>query len=64
VVGKVTAHDATVGSIEIGDLTIDYSASLATRAVTVSIGQLIGVRGVQTGKNMPLQASELVVLAR
>ena len=62
VVGKVKTVQASVATMIIGGLRIDYAAVLATANVQFAPGQVIAVIGVRSAPNMPLVASSVKVL--
>ena len=62
VVGKVGKVSPELGSLKIGNLSVDYSALLAKGELTIRQGQVIAVAGVQASKTQPLQALAVVAL--
>ena len=62
VVGKVRAVDASLGTIAVGSLQVDYSAALAAGNVQFVQGQMVAIIGVQSAQGMPLTASSIKAL--
>jgi hypothetical protein len=60
VLGKVRQVSPESGTFKVGNLTVDYTAMLAQGKVTVAIGQILAISGVQSGKGLPLQALAIV----
>jgi hypothetical protein len=61
-VGRVRTVEASVGTMSVGGLRVDYSAVLATADVQLAPGQVIAVIGVRSAPDLPLVASSVKVL--
>jgi len=62
--GRIKAIDYATAKIAVGDLIVDYTGTLATRALTLKAGDLVRINGVQHQIGEAVFASELIKLNR
>ena len=62
VLGRVASVQSDIGTLKVGQLSVDYTSILSTAPAEYVAGQLIGAVGVQAAAGAPLVASRIIVL--
>jgi hypothetical protein len=61
-VGRVRTVNASLGTITVGSVQINYSAALAAGSLQFAPGQMVAIVGFQSAQGMPLIASSIKTL--